>query len=528
MPTNRLEPPYFPIVYVRGYAGSDEEVEDTVADPFMGFNLGSTKLRQTWDRKLERFYFESPLIRLMKDHGYRDVYHLGDEMPQNSPVAARSVFIYRYYDKVSDQLGLGVRGEIEDYAAGLSELIHMIRERICRDNDLDPESFRVYLVAHSMGGLVCRCFLQNPAGGDPRGVRGLVDKVFTYATPHKGIDLEVIGNIPAFFTRNNADNFRRERMRQYLALSSGATGEDSLDGKFDPDRFFCLVGTNHRDYVVAGGWARRIVGPMSDGLVRIANATVQGPDPAGTEMRQCPRAFVHRSHSGHYGIVNSEEGYQNLTRFLFGSMRVDGVLEVQELTLPPAVERAYESGETVRASYHFEIVVRVRRARWDLHRRLVLEDSAIFRSFDEMLRPPGGQSPRYPHLFSQFLADWATKKGGRSLGFSVDLGIRVPEYEINKKLWLDEHYEGGYLFRDKVNLVVTPPAGDRGWRLSYGVDSRTPNRAARPVEPVADEDMRDQEFVSTRDGDLLYRIPLEQTTRPGFRGALVLRGRAWR
>jgi hypothetical protein len=39
--------------------------------------------------------------------------------------------------------------------------------------------------------------------------------------------------------------------------------------------------------------------------------------------RNPPRgAYVYRSHSGYYGIVNSEEGYQNLTRFLFGDVRI--------------------------------------------------------------------------------------------------------------------------------------------------------------------------------------------------------------
>lgn len=38
------------------------------------------------------------------------------------------------------------------------------------------------------------------------------------------------------------------------------------------------------------------------------------------------RAFVHRSHSGRYGLVNSEEGFQNLWRFLFGDLRVDVTL----------------------------------------------------------------------------------------------------------------------------------------------------------------------------------------------------------
>jgi hypothetical protein len=35
--------PYHPIIYVRGFAGSQGEIEDTVGDPYMGFNLGSTK-----------------------------------------------------------------------------------------------------------------------------------------------------------------------------------------------------------------------------------------------------------------------------------------------------------------------------------------------------------------------------------------------------------------------------------------------------------------------------------------------------
>ena len=56
--------------------------------------------------------------------------------------------------------------------------------------------------------------------------------------------------------------------------------------------------------------------------------------------RNPPRgAYVYRSHSGYYGIVNSEEGYQNLTRFLFGDVRIDGSLEVRDITLPPMWSR---------------------------------------------------------------------------------------------------------------------------------------------------------------------------------------------
>ena len=66
---------------------------------------------------------------------------------------------------------------------------------------------------------------------------------------------------------------------------------------------------------------------------------------------------MHRSHSGHYGIVNSEEGYQNLTRFLFGALRVDGILDVDDITLPDGgAEGATTQARLVRASYQFEIV----------------------------------------------------------------------------------------------------------------------------------------------------------------------------
>ena len=61
-----------PIIYVRGYAGTQGEVEDTVATPYMGFNLGATKLRQSYTGEVLSNVFESPLIRLMKDYGYVD------------------------------------------------------------------------------------------------------------------------------------------------------------------------------------------------------------------------------------------------------------------------------------------------------------------------------------------------------------------------------------------------------------------------------------------------------------------------
>lgn len=523
-----IEPPWHPIIYVRGYAGNDAEIEDTVAEPYMGFNLGATKFRQAWDGTVRRHYFESPLFRLVKDFGYTDVYSGGQEMPIDYQVGPRSIFIYRYYDEqfFDDLAGRGsnlaaVAGaahKIEEFAEGLGRLIERVRDRVCGADAAAKAAFRVYLVGHSMGGLVCRAFLQNPAIGDPN-TKKMVDKVFTYATPHNGIDVRLIGNVPGFFTHNDADNFNRERMATYLGLPAGSEDVSNLNGSFPVERFFCLVGTNWQDYAVASGWARRLTGPMSDGLVRIVNATVHSQKGAADKV-EGPRAFVHRSHSGHYGIVNSEDGYQNLVRFLFGDVRVDGVLELDELTLPKEVEAAKAAGQEIRASYHIEVVVRVRGFDWDLHRRTVREESAVFRTFDEMFPKEAGQVRRSPQLFSVFLSTRSKVNSRRpSLGFAIEVGVLVPEYTVDGALWRTQHYEGSYLFRDTVTVEATPVEDAEGnvtWSLKYGLNSKTPNRAPTKLE-----------LDTTADEGVICRIPLVSKTRPGMSGALRLTARPW-
>ena len=93
------------------------EIEETVGTPYMGFNLGSTKVRQGHaDDKPVRFIFESPLIRLMKDESYIDAYQDGDFVPVGRRVDSRSVWIFRYYEKDSESFGDGKKDPIESYA----------------------------------------------------------------------------------------------------------------------------------------------------------------------------------------------------------------------------------------------------------------------------------------------------------------------------------------------------------------------------------------------------------------------------
>ena len=455
MPT--VDPPYYPIIYVRGYAMTEREIQDTVATPFMGFELGATKIRQAWDGQVHRLIFESPLVRLMKEYEYRDIYRDGTERADRLP--AKSIVIHRYYEQADPDLGGGKVPSVKDAAEGLHKLILRLREQVCGDEADARLAFRVILVAHSMGGLVCRCFLQNSTVGTSE-TKALVDKVFTYATPHNGIEMGGM-NVPSFFSPMDLNNFNRKVMASgdYLALAGKPDRVDTLDGKFEPSRFFCLVGTNSKDYAVAFGLSSILSGEMGDGLVRIENASVQG----------APRAFVHRSHSGHFGIVNSEEGYQNLTRFLFGDVRVEGVLDVNQLPLPPEVQKAFDDGSKVRASYYFEAAVAPRGAfTYDLTRRTRANNSAILRSFDEMMKPAsvGLDGPRSPYLFSVFLAKKRIESGG-ALVFSLDLAVSTTGYEIDGRFFGNTQIPGEYLFRNNLVLKTTPGKTAADWIVTF-------------------------------------------------------------
>lgn len=398
MMTTARQHPYHPIIYVRGFAATQGEIEETVADPYMGFNIGSTKARVAWTGDVKRFYFESPLVRLMSDHEYKDVFVNGDDLVAaeraDHPVPYRCIIIYRYYDEASKDFGDGKSPPIEHFAKGLDKLILRLREKICanENNKMTPADFRVHLVAHSMGGLVCRAFLQNPKLGSTE-ARGAVDKFFTYATPHNGIDMRIVRNVPGWLSFGDINNFNREKMAEYLDVPKG--DDVSVVKNFPPERIFNLVGTNPRDYNVGGSISTWAAGDASDGLVRIENATTHGPGPDGKDVGS-PRAFVHRSHSGHYGIVNSEEGYQNLMRFLFGALRVDGILDIDDITLPVEVQKAHEDGKTVRASYQFEIAASVRGCQWQMTRREVRENSAIFRTYGELFPGKDGTKRALP------------------------------------------------------------------------------------------------------------------------------------
>jgi hypothetical protein len=87
--------------------------------------------------------------------------------------------------------------------------------------------------------------------------------------------------------------------------------------------------------------------------------------------------------------------------------------------------------------------------------------------------------------------------------FSVDLAVSSTGYTIDNKLWLDQHVEGEYLFRNTVVIRATQAAD--GWNLRY---------------VFADErSSESQGTLAGRDG-ADYLIPL--SSPKGFKGQLRL------
>ena len=631
-----------PIVYVRGFAMTGGEIEDTSADPFNGFNIGSMLLRTAWTGDSARHVFESPVLRLSQPpYGYRLAFSDGirgldvDQKQElreraealrgkrNDGNASESPFgivaIYRYYDAASHAFGDGTRPGMETYGWGLGRLVVDLLEATGAPG--------VYLVAHSMGGLVARTFLQNESVLDDThpdatvrllasaeekaraaslaAVKALIDReprplriaqeqwsnarksvrrLFTYGTPHNGITVQggigntLLGPVDALLGLE-LSNFESDRMKVYLGNPPEA---NSLGNTFDIGNVFCVVGTGASDYPVAAGFSRRLVGQLSDGLVETDNAVVHGPVPRGAEGAGgadaaentvlAAHAHMRRAHSGPYGMVNSEEGFGNLSRFLFGDARIDGDLLVRRIDLPPQLESIKDT-QNVRASYTFETALRVRGERWVMTERLARDGSAIFRQYDELfpeqqhrrLTLPENrketdeamaarrQRHRRVDLFSAFLDtrlrtldDTPERVAGHelhgTLGFALRLRIAVPDYEVDGSFWRKNHYEGSALFdRDLVFLAFPDPAVPGGWGLAWGDNAADPTNdrlriitETTAAEPQDVPDLRADPaprgaggYRRNPDDSVEFWIPLREDGPPAFHAWLRLTARIW-
>lgn len=448
-----------PIVYVRGFAGSG--VDTVVDDPFYGFNEGSVHVRVDGAGAPRFHQFESPLLRLLTEDGYRLLVH-GDqraylERSGDGELDADTVWIHRFYDDAASTLGRRpVEFSVERAAESLFDLIRTVR--------LKTGAPKVFLVAHSMGGLICRSVLQRVIPDLGRAATEYVARVFTYATPHGGIEFAVgWGVLEALRDATGvqgADIFGPERMREYL--TSGADR-----GPFDPrvmpadgfplDDLFCLVGTNAENYGAALGLSAKAVGARSDGLVQIDNAYVEGAH----------RAMVHRSHSGRYGIVNSEEGYQNLRRFLFGDLKVS----VDLVGLDPPED----AGDDI--VWQLETALSIRGLPVLVHEQSTAHHCPI-----QLGAHRGRDSVDTPvPLLTTFLSSEASRPAGRPLRHALTLRLISVREHDGVFSFLD-HLEQTEDWHDVLIVDVEPGRPPRAWavwnsRLPSSIREWTPDSA---------------------------------------------------
>ncbi len=227
------------------------------------------------------------------------------------------------------------------------------------------------------------------------------------------------------------------------------------------------------------------MGAKSDGLVQIENAYVPG----------ARFAFVHRSHSGRYGIVNSEEGYQNLRRFLLGDLEVTADLVGVRL---PAHDARSRDKDII---WQAEVELAVRGLPILMHQQVAAHHCPV------VLDLPADDSDRPQPLVTTFLLS--------------DPGVRPAaddpaRYTLHLKLLSLRQHRGIFDFRDHLEqtadfddwLVVDIGARDGAlvaW-ATWNSQLSVPLRDYTPTgEPLRDEDAAPGRWVK--------RIPLPPAAR---------------
>jgi hypothetical protein len=451
-----IVPPYYPIVYVRGYAMTEGERDDVFHDAYYGFSATSVEKRDALPPKdFEVDIFEGQFIRLMKlkDYGYADSVNRGLQTFHSNPT--RSIWISRFYDR--DYVSGKIR-TIEDHASELCDLIagpvkgspltdtsvlRRLKDLGC-DFGRKDEQFKVILIAHSMGGLVCRTLLQNEMKKRKLDPKAWIHRFVTIASPHGGIELSAVPSglqhlAATTFNPFDSGIFDPATMRTYLNLDKDEDPRSLGRSGFPVKRCFCLIGSDHQDYSAV----RFVTGGFSDGLVKQDRAyaiagdpkPVKGPFP---EAQVSFGANVHRSHSGNRGIVNSFESFENIQRFLFGNIKA--AISLGDFKIVPPVN------DGARFFYHIEFLASIKGTIVYLQRR---EQDPC----ENAMRFDADAVPTEISLYTGFLR--SEEKTDPNADFSeFALTIRVVEHRVEHHLLWDHEYPGRKIYDETLMIRV--------------------------------------------------------------------------
>ena len=110
-------------------------------------------------------------------------------------------------------------------------------------------------------------------------------------------------------------------------------------------------------------------------------------------------------------------------------------------------------------------------------------------------------------MFSCFL-DTRRITVGKTLVFSVDVGVSTTGYTIDGFLFFDKHVPGEYLYRNTVTVRATPQ--EKGWSIRYNLtDDQWSENPGKPVE----------------EDEAGWYVPL--SSDKGFRARLRLQPMTW-
>lgn len=504
---------FYPIVYVRGFAATTDAREETFYDTYYGFAATAVEKRNATKKNhfLYPIVFEGQLIRLLKEYGYVDAANGGLQLALNNIAGAtqnptRSLWISRFYDRdvVSEQVR-----RIEDHAEDLRQLIceeipNQLKQLGGMKVDLgkNDRDYKVILIAHSMGGLVCRCLIQNllpnyKAGSESdKDPKRWIHRFVTIGTPHNGIELSAIPDFLEELVISDgnlvsAAIFKEDRMRDYLELGKkGTKGANpdlhSLNGKYPEGRCLCIIGSDHDSYNAA----KKLTGTHSDGLVKQSNAYIKGAYGAN----------VHRAHSGRRGIVNSFETYENIRRFLFGDTRVKLWLEnVKLLNARPV--------EDIKDFYDIEFSLSVRGTGVFLHQRKQ-------NPCENALRFDGEDFPLAKvHLHTGFMD---TKLRPQDEKFShFLLAFRVAQHRVQDGFIFDHQYPERTIYSESLEVRVNLAPADG--TLTPGVEYRWLSETGNP------DDQHSWQQQAADAG--VFRFPFRESKT--LSGELCIGARPW-